>query len=408
MTIAASLLIAGATLIPQSGSPHVPIFCFRCDEFGFTDFLANIALFVPLGVGFALLGWRLAVSTSVGCAATILIETLQISVVTGRDPSFRDVLANTAGTILGWLLVYAIPAGVRARKGSATRLAFVGALAWLTLQGVGAWLELPSLPNAAYWGQWAPDLGGMRQFRGDLRSVEVNGAAMPTGQIASSDALRDDFRRQGLHVRISATADSMARQLAPIAAIYDGQSREVFFVGETDGWIVFRARRRAADLHLRNPGIRAPFPARPGEPTQIDGSFVARELRLSAATKANTSTAAVEVGPWTIWAHVIPLSLVLDRSTIVLSALWTALLLIPLGFWLARVEWPVAARAATAIALISAGLGGIPYLAGESAPAAIWAASVAGLLSGAVLARLVDGRAGEAAVALTTDSMRSA
>jgi hypothetical protein len=74
------------------------------------EFLFNVALFLPLGAGGALL-WRRPTTAMWALIAFLLsasIELVQV-VMPGRDASARDVVANTVGATLGaalmrWLL----------------------------------------------------------------------------------------------------------------------------------------------------------------------------------------------------------------------------------------------------------------------------------------------------------------
>jgi glycopeptide antibiotics resistance protein len=83
------------------------------------EFLANIALFVPVGVFSLLLvgagAWWLALLVPV--ALTVGIETAQLG-IPGRVPDERDLLANTMGGVLGVLiaLVLTLPATLRRRR----------------------------------------------------------------------------------------------------------------------------------------------------------------------------------------------------------------------------------------------------------------------------------------------------
>jgi glycopeptide antibiotics resistance protein len=82
------------------------------------EFLANIALFVPIGVFLLLLfgagGWWLAAIGSF--AMTAVIETLQRQ-IPGRVSDDRDVLANGIGALIGIAiaLVLTLPATLRRR-----------------------------------------------------------------------------------------------------------------------------------------------------------------------------------------------------------------------------------------------------------------------------------------------------
>ena len=88
------------------------------------EFLANIGLFVPIGMFLLLFfgagGWWLAGLGSF--ATTALIETLQRQ-IPGRVPDERDLLANTVGGLVGVAvaLVLTMPATMRRRRLRRTR-----------------------------------------------------------------------------------------------------------------------------------------------------------------------------------------------------------------------------------------------------------------------------------------------
>lgn len=83
------------------------------------EFLANIALFVPVGMFLLLLVgtrlWWLALVASFGLTA--LIETAQRS-IPGRIPDERDLLANGLGAVVGVLiaLLLTLPVEIRRRR----------------------------------------------------------------------------------------------------------------------------------------------------------------------------------------------------------------------------------------------------------------------------------------------------
>jgi len=68
------------------------------------DFLLNILLFVPLGAGLGLYGVRLRRAVFFALTCTCLVEALQFFAVPGRYASFRDIMANFAGALIGYLL----------------------------------------------------------------------------------------------------------------------------------------------------------------------------------------------------------------------------------------------------------------------------------------------------------------
>ncbi|MDQ1605844.1 MAG: hypothetical protein QOJ18_211 [Microbacteriaceae bacterium] len=91
----------------------------RWINYNLVEFSANVAMFVPLGVFFLLLlGRRRAwLAMLLGVVITVGIETAQLFIA-GRVSDPRDVLANSAGTLIGVLaaLVITAPAARRARR----------------------------------------------------------------------------------------------------------------------------------------------------------------------------------------------------------------------------------------------------------------------------------------------------
>jgi len=70
--------------------------------------LENILYFVPLGILLATLGWRFIAVAGVGMAVSATIEVTQYFVNDGRTADINDVITNTLGAILGWLVVFAV------------------------------------------------------------------------------------------------------------------------------------------------------------------------------------------------------------------------------------------------------------------------------------------------------------
>ncbi|QYJ05090.1 VanZ family protein [Nocardioides panacisoli] len=83
------------------------------------EFLANIALFVPIGMFLLLFvgagGWWIAALGSM--AMTAFIETVQHR-IPGRFPDDRDLFANTVGALIGiaLALLLTLPATLRRRR----------------------------------------------------------------------------------------------------------------------------------------------------------------------------------------------------------------------------------------------------------------------------------------------------
>jgi glycopeptide antibiotics resistance protein len=131
VTLAYLGFVAWLTLTPGSAAPtsselvlRVLARLQRFEElswltYGRAEFLANIALFVPVGVFLLLLfsprfWWIAAVA---GLAMTSAIETAQRS-IPGRVPDERDIVANTLGALVGIVLglVLTLPATLRRNR----------------------------------------------------------------------------------------------------------------------------------------------------------------------------------------------------------------------------------------------------------------------------------------------------
>jgi hypothetical protein len=388
LSVVAGLIIAAATLIPGGHAPSPPVTCVVCDEFALTDFIANIGLFAPLGVGLAWFGFRGRTTVALAFAATTTIELLQRWVIPGRDPSIRDVVANTLGAAAGWLLAQSIATALSPSSRTARRLTVAAVLSWLIIESFGARLETLSLPMADYWGQWAPELGNMRHFDGRLVDARVNGQVLPSGRIRNTQLLRDQLHADGLSVQAIVISDRREEVLAPIVAIYDRATRQVFLLGEAGHNTVFYVRRWAADLRLRNPGIAVHNDIQLGDTVEYAGGFSRGRLFVRSRDAAKLVTADVPVGAWLLWSHLVPFRMELGRFAMLISAIWSALLLVPMGFWGWKANASRRVTFAVLGAVVTLGLTLIPIAFGQPiAPPGIWFASGAGLLAGIVAAR---------------------
>jgi len=75
---------------------------------GWIEFVANIALFVPLGLLLALVLRRAWLGALVAVIISITVELAQ-SIIPNREPAVRDVISNAIGAAIGaflaWLIV---------------------------------------------------------------------------------------------------------------------------------------------------------------------------------------------------------------------------------------------------------------------------------------------------------------
>jgi VanZ family protein len=64
----------------------------------------NALLFAPLGVGAALARWSARRTLIATAATSLIIETLQWTVIPGRFAEAQDIVANSAGAMLAWFV----------------------------------------------------------------------------------------------------------------------------------------------------------------------------------------------------------------------------------------------------------------------------------------------------------------
>src|SRR6266699_664614 len=107
---AAILGICIATLHSHGGSTTAGwSFYLTTGDAAFAELIANLILFIPLGVALTVAGVKPLRVIAAGAVLSCTVEFLQ-QWIPGRDPSVGDILCNTISTSLGALLVARAPA----------------------------------------------------------------------------------------------------------------------------------------------------------------------------------------------------------------------------------------------------------------------------------------------------------
>jgi glycopeptide antibiotics resistance protein len=71
----------------------------------------NVVLFLPFGVSLRWLRVNLYWAIALGFALSLGVEVLQRTVIPGREAELQDLIANTLGALLGWLLARTLHRG---------------------------------------------------------------------------------------------------------------------------------------------------------------------------------------------------------------------------------------------------------------------------------------------------------
>jgi len=253
---AALIAILVATLLPIDPQPvYAPATCLICGDRATADATANVILFTPLGIAFALLGLGLSRSLILGAVLSLGIELLQFSAIPGRDASAGDVVFDTLGTAVGLFVVLTASHWLRPSDRRASRLALgTGILSTLVFAMTGVLLA-PSLPRSSYFGRWTPDLGGLEWYRGRVLEVNLATSLLPSQPLADSDSVRS-FLLKGATLDVRAVAGPRIPALGSLFSIYDDAQKEIILLGPDRDDLVFRYRTRAKMLRLDQPSLR--------------------------------------------------------------------------------------------------------------------------------------------------------
>lgn len=387
MLPAALLAIGLATLIPAmpAAEPRPSLLCLNCGDLVGTDIFLNIILFVPLGAGLGLGGGRARRAVLWAAAASVMIELLQLTVIPGRDPSLRDILADVVGARLGFWLAGRMPRWIDPAPQQARRLAAIAAGGWLALQAIAMALLRPAPTGRTFYGHVAPELAGFDRFEGVVHRAAVLDRPMPSGPLPWEALLRAAFRTR-VTVTASIQPGPATPRLAPIVMATDQWRTELLLLGMERGDLVFRARRAADGIGLRGFELRLPG-RRPGpgpDPVAVRGVITPDGLSLDARDALGERSVAVSLGPSLGWVLIAPWRVqVPGASSIATTVLWVVIGLVPLGYWLrrARVRGGLAAGGGGAVMLIGYLL--LPRWCGLPAEqAVVWMGGAAGLGAG--------------------------
>lgn len=406
LILASAAVILMATLTPAPPSLPLPRWCVFCGTLGGLDFVLNIALFVPLGLGLAGLWKSVPRAVAVGLALSLAIEVLQVRVVPGRDASLGDLLSNALGTAVG--AIVALHAGrlLTATGRTAWRLSLLWIVPLGGLLGASARLLHPAPPRAPLWVQWAQPKAGFDVFPGVLTELALNGIPVRANERLDPGAPGHPFGERSAVVRSTVTLDHRRSRGTALISRLAGPDHESFLLGEKGNDAIFRARLRAADARLRLPSLRLPaafareaYARAARTPGQVD-TFVVE------AVHEPTALVLRRLEPGSALETRLPLSIALGWSLLLPwdhaltpveaslgSAAMLAVLFLPLAFWARRSHEPSSADRVTETprqryAAIPIFLGGVTVwtLSSVASLAALgvveWGGAILGALTG--------------------------
>ena len=391
-----------ATLTPAPPVTETPPFwCVACGESGGLDVLNNVVMFVPLGFAFALATDRRWRSVLACVAVTAFVESMQVRIVTGRDASLSDLLANSLGGVIGVELAMRRDFLLRPRPRAASRLVAVGGALFGMVTALTSLGLLPAAVPRSLWVQWTPDRASFDPFTGQLVDFTLDGIDLPR-RFYPPKSLGVDSVLRGRSWR--ATATVITTNLKPGRAVIARIAEEftVLVSVEQAGWdLACQQKTRSGDFRFRSPKIALRDALLPsGEASGMPLRLTCARAGSSFVSAADGRQEALRLSPSLGWMLVFPLNAAIRPSLTWIGAIWLMVLAFPAGYWTGFTRGgevggnPRVSGAGTHIALLSIllalllGLVVVPLLAG-TAPGAWWEwmGAAAGLAAGALTAR---------------------
>lgn len=402
-----ALALAIGTLRPAPGAvgPEAPWHCVLCGPTAGADAVANLLVFLPLGLtlglAFRARGRRAGWGAAAGLALSVMIEVAQSVGIPGRVATVGDVLANSLGAALGALLAAhasacARPSRVTARWGLGVALS-----GWVGGSAVAAWL----MQRAPAPGPWPPRLATVRAvpemgwYAGRVEQVTVDGGVVR--QRDAGPAVVDARVGHAVSVSLVLTGGDGRPAFVPYTFVRDGRGQGQVIVGQRGNDAVAEVRLRAAAWRLRAPRLVVPGAAEALRRGSVrargvaEARYAAGVLRLAVTVAGRTWAGSVRLSPAQAWALVVPFGEVAGASGAALTAAWLAMWALPAGYWASwcatraagtqvrRAIGPalaVAGAAAAALALLPLGFGFAPARWWE------WGATSVGVLVGGAIA----------------------
>jgi VanZ family protein len=379
------ILVLTLTPIPEQvpASTVAPFLCLLCGGRGLVDLVLNVLLFIPFAFGLRLSGVATRRVIVASILLTLLIEFLQYGVVTGRDSSLSDVLTNTLGGTIGAAMASHLDALVRPSPATARRLAIAWAAFWLGVTAVTALAFRPWAPAGPLMVKWARERPPHAPFGGRILAAYLGNAPLPEGRRPAGSRL-PGLRRPGTtRLRLSVLTGNPSADWRPIL-ILSRRKLVVLGLSQSGQDLVFEAPSRASPLKFRPVAIRLEdaFPTDSGLPLDLAAEVERQTVRVTSSYGGGRSWT-LGLSPSFGWSLVLPFDYAFGPEVHLLTGLWLAGFMLPLGFWWGRAELPVSTTIALITGVVVLGLGGLPLLTGyPPVHWSEWVASATGVALG--------------------------
>ena len=341
--------IAVATLVPYAideARQQPTAWCLACGGLWLTDFISNVALFLPLGVGLALLGNGVFAAIVVTTGLSFLVELCQfIGLPPGRSSALADVVANGAGGAIGAAVVIGWTQFARPRPRASALLATGWAMYGAALMLATAFVLGPRdddmkapfsvtpspLPHAPGYG-WYEDIVDSAI----IASVPVRRGF--TGPVIMRASRNVDSLTASVYLR----GRDPTYAFVPIVYVHvRNDTSPVLLVGEHHHDAELRATRRAWDYGLTFPSLLlvdafAERTHNSPEPLILEASVTRSAMRLSGLSSTVHDSALLKLDPTLGWSLIQTVVTVDSPLAALAQGLWLCLLAFPVGWWSAQ------------------------------------------------------------------------
>lgn len=408
LAIASLIVIAFATLLPQPPGVVESHFCVICGSFGSVDAVLNVVLFVPLGIGLALYGLRARNSVVASCVLSAAIEITQFLLIPGRDSTLGDVITNTVGGAIGFMIARYAPVWLRPLPRTANKLAAAFAALWLSLQAISSFSFLVSLPSSQYYGQFARALGHFAVFSGVVLGAQIGDAKIANTRLDNSAEVREELLH-GAEVATTVVPAAPPNGIAPIVRVVDSRGSEIALIAQEGRDYLFGIRTGAAALRLRQPyfvlsrvfrGVESGGLAM-DDTLALTANYDSQNASLGAQREHARYGRRIVVTSSLGWVMLMPFQWAIGGTPTetAISMLWIAFLLLPAAYWASTAassrssaRGSILGFAALSSLVLFAGLVVIPHVFEiRAAPVRDWIAAMTAIAVGVCLALLLPG-----------------
>ena len=388
-----------ATLWPLPNQAYraslLPVTCLVCGDQGMQDVIQNVLMLLPLGLFLGLAGVRPGRAALAGFVLSFLVESLQYTVVAGRDASLSDVITNTAGAALGAALAPHLPSLMRPGRRVAARLALAAGLVWAGAWAFGAW-SLEGNSGAGHWrGRFPNDLPDAPALSGDAVRASISGAPLGLAPARLPVEVEEGFARDSFTLRVEVRPGPPIAWRENVVTIIDfrGDGSDaynslVMVLNRVQRRALLSFRINAARVRLRTPSFNLgpAFDVPPGRDVKLEVSRARGMLRAAVDRDGRAFATEYRIGPELLWAVMAPRTPQPGLEWMIEAFLWPAALLLAGGYWTGRSG--SRGVALLAVFLVALGQAATPRLfsVAEQSPLG-WAMLFGGLVLGALVGR---------------------